>query len=193
MATFLSEENTKLMWDIIIEQDSYINLIPEEKLKIDQIFKSTRITYYHDQLNKGITSLQELDKQYIRFIIDKIHDYTISLDIREYPIKQEEIRIPKQEETDKLSKQEDMDKLLNEMVLERNYHTKPIPPKVTILNTENSFQPITEEVPENNSFLKKLKKIDKPMNNNMDSKIEKLEKEVAELKRILYEIKERVL
>lgn len=184
MNNFFSEENTKLMWDIITEQDSYINLISEDKLKIEKIFNSNKIKYYQEQLNKGITSLQELDKQYICFIIDKIHDYTIKLDILDFPIKQEE-----------KEKEEDINKLLNEMVLQRNYQTIPITPRVTVFNTEHLFQPIREEspAPENNSFLKKLKKIDKPMNNNIEFKIEKLEKEVNELKRILYEIKNKLI
>jgi len=189
MTTFLSETNVKLMWDIILEQDSYIHLNPEEKLKINTIFKTHIKPYYQEQINKGIHTLQELDKQYIRFIIDKINESAITLDIREYPIIQEN--------TTNIEpiKQEEMNKLLNEMVLQRNYDIKPIkvPNLPTQLNTENSFIPIIEDI-EDNTFLKKLKKIDKPSYvkpTELELKIQTLENEINELKRLFYEMKDK--
>jgi hypothetical protein len=204
MTNFLSEENTKLMWDIITEQDSYMKLTAEEKIQINNLYKTNILVYYQQQMNKGITGLQELDKQYIRFIIDKIQDYDIDLEICEFPIHQE-----KEKDT---PKQEDMDKLLHDMVLERNYHTRPIQtnpnqsqshhfsatdtPRKDV-NTDNYFIPISIPIPikedtsENTSFLNKLKKIDKPISKDTDRKIAELEKEVSELKRILYELQGR--
>jgi len=90
MALFLSNDNVKLMWDIIIEHDDFILLSPSNKHKTFNIYHTNLKPFYKEE-KKLSTDLLTLNKKYIQFIINNLPKSEINEAITNKEIQNEKL------------------------------------------------------------------------------------------------------
>ena len=71
MTKFLSDDNIKLMWDVISEQNVFLLLSSSNKTKIYSIFQ-TNVKPYYNEKKKTVNDLMTLNKEYIKLVIKSI-------------------------------------------------------------------------------------------------------------------------
>jgi hypothetical protein len=71
MTKFLSDDNIKLMWDVISEQNVFLLLSYSNKTKIYSIFQ-TNVKPYYNEKKKTVNDLMTLNKEYIKLVIKSI-------------------------------------------------------------------------------------------------------------------------